>query len=135
MAATFRLQIVTPQETILDTEIEMAVLRTTEGDMGILANHIPLVAELAIGEMKIKSEGKDEIYYVSGGFLEVSREKTLVLADEAISLENLDVERAKRDAEIAKQKLLKLKEEKDIASMEKTLQEALTKVKIVERHM
>lgn len=135
MAATFRLQIVTPQETILDTEVEMVVLRTTEGDMGILANHIPLVAELAIGEMKIKSEGKDEIYYVSGGFLEVSREKTLVLADEAISLENLDVERARRDAEIAKQKLLKLKEEKDIASMEKTLQEALTKVKIVERHM
>ncbi len=131
--ATFNVEIITPHEVVLTKELERVILRTVEGDMGILANHAPFVSELAVGEMKLVGEGYEERYFVSGGFLEISREKTLILADEAINVKEIDLVRAKKDAEEAEAKLAKLKEEKDIAVTQKALQNALTKVKLAER--
>ncbi|RUA09552.1 MAG: ATP synthase F1 subunit epsilon [Fusobacteria bacterium] len=130
--ATFKLEVITPLKLVLESEVERVILRTTEGDMGILAKHAPLVAELAIGEMKIKSNGTEEIFFVSGGFLEISKERTLVLADEAINIKDIDVEKARKEAELAKQKLAKLKEDRDIAVTQRALESALTKVGMVE---
>ena len=132
--ATFKLEVITPIKKILEKEVEMIILRTTEGDMGVLANHAPFVAELAIGEMKIKSSGEEVAYFVSGGFIDISREQTTILADEAIEAKEIDVERAKQDAEVAQAKLTKLKEDRDIAATQKALQDALTKVKIGEQY-
>lgn len=131
--ATFNVEIITPHEVVLTKELEKVILRTVEGDMGILANHAPFVSELAVGEVKLVGEGYEERYFVSGGFLEISREKTLILADEAINVKEIDVVIAKKEAEAAKAKLAKLKEEKDIAVTQKALQDALTKVKLAER--
>jgi F-type H+-transporting ATPase subunit epsilon len=131
--ATFTVEIITPHEIVLKKELEKVILRTVEGDMGILANHAPFVSELALGEMKLVGEGYEERFFVSGGFLEISREKTLVLADEAINVKDIDLVRAKKEAEEAKAKLAKLKEEKDIAMTQKALQDALTKVRLAER--
>nr|P29709.2 RecName: Full=ATP synthase epsilon chain, sodium ion specific; AltName: Full=F-ATPase epsilon subunit, sodium ion specific; AltName: Full=Na(+)-translocating ATPase subunit epsilon [Propionigenium modestum]CAA41375.1 F1 subunit [Propionigenium modestum] len=133
--ATFKLEVVTPLKKVLDRDAEMVIMRTIEGDMGVMADHAPFVAELAVGEMKIKSANGEEAYFVSGGFLEISKEKTMILADEAIDVKEIDVERAKREAEIAKETLVKLKEDKDIAVTQKSLQEALTKVRIAEQYM
>lgn len=131
--ATFKFEILTPHDLVLAKDVERVILRTVEGDMGILANHAPFVSELAVGEMKVVAEDYEEKFFVSGGFLEISRDKTLILADEAINIKDIDVVMAKKQAEEAKAKLDKLKEDRDIAATEKTLQEALTKVKLAER--
>lgn len=133
--ATFKIEVITPQRKVLEQDAEFVMLRTTEGDMGILAGHSPFVAELAIGEMKVKNAGEEVIYFVSGGFLDVSTERTLILADEAMDIREIDVERTKKEAEVAKQKLTKLKEDRDIAMTQKALQEALTKVRLAEQHL
>jgi len=130
--ATFKLEVITPLKKVLEMEVERVILRTSEGDMGILAKHAPLVAELAVGEMKIKTDAGEERFFVAGGFLEVSRDRTLVLADEAININDIDVEVARKEAEFAKQKLAKLKEDRDIAVTQKALESALTKVGMVE---
>jgi F-type H+-transporting ATPase subunit epsilon len=130
--ATFKLEVITPLKKVLESEVERVILRTSEGDMGILAHHAPLVAELAVGEMKIKTEGGEERFFVAGGFLEISKDRTLVLADEAINVNDIDVEVARKEAELAKQKLAKLKEDRDIAVTQKALESALTKVGMVE---
>ena len=130
--ATFKLEVITPLKKVLESEVERVILRTSEGDMGILANHAPLVAELAVGEMKIKSNGTEERFFVAGGFLEISKDRTLVLADEAINIKDIDVEVARKEAELAKEKLAKLKEDRDIAITQKALESALTKVGMVE---
>ncbi|WP_319371359.1 ATP synthase F1 subunit epsilon [uncultured Ilyobacter sp.] len=132
--ATFKLEVITPIKKIIEKEVEMIILRTTEGDMGVLANHAPFVAEIAIGEMKIKSPDEEVAYFVSGGFIDISREQTTILADEAIDAREIDVATAKKDAEIAQAKLTKLKEDRDIASTQKALQDALTKVRIAEQY-
>ncbi len=133
--ATFKLEVVTPHKKVLSQEAEFVMLRTTEGDMGILAGHSPFVAELAIGEMKIKSSGEETRYFVSGGFLDISIERVMILADEAMDVKDIDLERTKKEAEVAKQKLAKLKEDRDIAATQKALQEALTKVRLAEQHL
>lgn len=131
--ATFKLEVITPLKLVLESEIDRVILRTTEGDMGVLANHAPLVAELAVGEMKVVfAKGKEERFFVSGGFLEISKDRTLVLADEAINIKDIDVETARKEAELAKQKLTKLKEGRDIAVTQRALESALTKVGMVE---
>ena len=130
--ATFKLEVITPLKKVLEVEAERVILRTSEGDMGILAKHAPLVAELAVGEMKIKFNGTEEKFFVAGGFLEISKDRTLVLADEAINIIDIDVELARKEAELAKQKLSKLKEDRDIAVTQKALNSALTKIGMVE---
>ena len=125
--ATFNVKVVTYQEKVLEQEADFLLVRTTEGDMGVLPNHSPFVAELAIGEMMIRLNGTEKSYFVSGGFLEISNNNVTILADEAMASELIDLERAKKEAEEAKAKLEKLKEDKDILMTEKNLNAALTK--------
>ncbi|WP_297406236.1 F0F1 ATP synthase subunit epsilon [uncultured Cetobacterium sp.] len=133
MANSFRLEVVTPLAKILSEEVEFIMIRTTDGDMGILANHSPFVAGLSTGEMKIRSNGKEDFFYVSGGFMEISNNVVTVLADEAMNIKDIDLEIARKEAQIAKEKLDKLAEDKDYANVQKILTQALTKVKIAER--
>lgn len=131
--ATFNVKVVTYQEKVLEQEADFLLVRTTEGDMGVLSNHSQFVAELAIGEMMIRLNGTEKSYFVSGGFLEISNNNVTILADEAMASELIDLERAKKEAEEAKAKLEKLKEDKDILMTEKNLNAALTKVRLAEK--
>ncbi|MBN1467956.1 MAG: ATP synthase F1 subunit epsilon [Fusobacteriaceae bacterium] len=132
--ATFNIEIVTPLEKVYKGEAEFVKLRTIVGDMGILAKHAPLVSELVMGEMTIRTEDRnEEKYFVSGGFLEISKDKTIILADEAINIKNIDVVQAQKEAEELKAKIAKMKEEKDLAQAEKSLQESLMKVQLGKR--
>ncbi|WP_294655083.1 ATP synthase F1 subunit epsilon [uncultured Fusobacterium sp.] len=130
---TFNVKVVTYQEKVLEQEADFLLVRTTEGDMGVLPNHSPFVAELAIGEMMIRLNGTEKSYFVSGGFLEISNNNVTILADEAMASELIDLERARKEAEEAKAKLEKLKEDKDILMTEKNLNAALTKVRLAEK--
>ncbi|MGL5428112.1 MAG: ATP synthase F1 subunit epsilon, partial [Cetobacterium sp.] len=123
----------TPLHKVLSEEVNFVMLRTTEGDMGILPNHSPFVAGLATGEMKVRNNGQEKFYYVSGGFVEISNNVVTILADEAMDVKDIDLEAARKEAQIAKEKLEKSAEDMDIANVQKTLTQALTKVKLAER--
>jgi F-type H+-transporting ATPase subunit epsilon len=132
--ATFNLEIITPLEVVYRGEAEFVKLRTIVGDMGILAHHAPLVSELVLGQMMIRTEDKvEENFFISGGFLEISKEKTVILADDAMNVKDIDVVLAKREVEELKAKMEKIKEEKDLAQAEKSLQESLMKVQLGQR--
>ena len=133
MADSFNLEAITPSGIIFQTTAEFLMLRTTSGDLGIMANHMPLVTELTYGEMVVKT-GQGEIrYYVQGGFLEINKEKVLILGDEIIESSQIDVERARKEKEIEESRLTKLREEEDIARANKRIQENLMKIKIGSR--
>ena len=132
--ANFRLEIVTPSGKIYSNDVEFVLVRTTEGDIGILANHSPFVAGLAVGEMIVREEkGKEIPYYVSGGFLEINCNKVIVLVDEAMLASEIDLENARKEAAFAEEKLKKLTEDKNIILTQKSLHEALVKVSIAEK--
>lgn len=95
MPAKFRLEIVTPDRKFYEDNIESLVIKTPEGEIGILANHIPMVAAIAIGPIKIYHDGKCLEAAVTSGYLEVTREKTIMLVDAAEWPDEIDEGRAK----------------------------------------
>lgn len=131
--ATFKIKVVTYEEKVLEQEAEFVLVRTTEGDMGILPNHSPFIAGLSTGEMKIRLNGKEEKYFVSEGLLEISNNVATIIATEAIPADQLDVERAKKEVEELKAKLAKMQEDKDILLTQKNLHKALMKVQVAEK--
>lgn len=131
--ATFKIKVVTYEEKVLEQEAEFVLVRTTEGEMGILPNHSPFIAGLSTGEMKIRLNGKEEKYFVSEGLLEISNNVVTIIATEAIPADQLDVERAKKEVEELKAKLAKMQEDKDILLTQKNLHKALMKVQVAEK--
>ena len=82
MAAEFRLSIITPEKTFYDDETSMVIVRTTEGDIGILANHTSLVASLPSGPVKIKNQdGTFKIAALSSGIIKVGGNKVSIIAN------------------------------------------------------
>ena len=132
--ANFKLEIVGPSGKVYSNDVEFVLVRTTEGDMGILPNHSPFVAGLAIGEMMVREEkGKEISYYISEGFLEINNNKVIILADEAILSTDIDIEVARKEAALAEERLKKLTEDKNLLMARKSLHEALVKVSIAEK--
>ncbi|NOT33213.1 MAG: ATP synthase F1 subunit epsilon [Candidatus Eisenbacteria bacterium] len=82
MSNTFTLMVLTPERTVFEGAVEYVEVPGTEGYLGVLANHAPLVSGLAAGKLKVrKPGGAIETFEVSGGFFEVSQNQATVLAD------------------------------------------------------
>lgn len=133
--ALFNLEIVTPLKVAYREEVKMVIVRTVDGDMGILPNHAPLVTALAVGEMTIRKEDGNQQYFIAGGFLEISKDKVVILADKAVRAEDIDIEEEKRKQAIMEAKAAKLQEDREIVLLQKELQEVLMKIQIGEKLM
>ena len=105
---TIKFEIVTPERVVLKTEVLQATIPTATGEITILPHHVPLVAILRPGviEVKTTNNAEVEIMAVSGGFVEVLKNKIVILADTAEKASDLNEERiaqAKQAAEKLKQ--------------------------------
>jgi F-type H+-transporting ATPase subunit epsilon len=83
MASKFSLEVVTPDEIFYKDDVEMVIFRTTEGDRAVLKNHIPFVSGLKKGELRIKLDGKFKEANILEGFVNVQKEKTVILTQSA----------------------------------------------------
>ena len=101
--ATFQCRVVSARESLFEGDISMLIATGTEGELGIMAGHTPLITLLKPGPMQVKTAtGEDEIIYVSGGVLEVQPKVVTVWADTAHRATNLDeakIAEARREAE------------------------------------
>lgn len=90
-----KFEIVTPERVVLKEEITQITLPTKAGEITVLPDHIPLVSSLVPGVVHVKKkDGQEEIMSISGGFLEVLKDKVVILADTAERAEELDFDRA-----------------------------------------
>lgn len=95
--------ITTPSRTLVNEKVDSLTLPTSLGEITILKNHIPLVANLRPGEVKYKVNGQEKFFAVSGGFIEVKENnKVIVLADTAEFGHEIDIDRAQKAREDAK---------------------------------
>ncbi len=94
--ATIKLEIVTPDRgEVLGKDIDMLIVRSTAGELGILPKHARLLTELLPHAMRIKVGGNEELVAIGGGFMEVTPDKITILADAAELPDFIDVDRAK----------------------------------------
>ncbi len=109
--ATIRLDIVSPDKgEIFSRDIDMLIVRSTAGELGILPRHANLLTELLPHAMRIKVDGGENLVALGGGFMEVTPEKITVLADSAELPENIDVERAQRAKKRAEERIAQYKQ-------------------------
>ena len=95
MAGKLHVEIVTGERVILtEDDVDMVLVPGGAGMLGILPQHAPLVTTLSLGELRLKKGGTEQSILVFGGFMEVSNNKVLVLADTAERVEELDLARA-----------------------------------------
>lgn len=85
MTKTFKLEIVTPEKLVFSDELTSLVVPAYEGYLGVLAGHTPLLCTLKSGYIEIKNEKQEIRYKTTGGFMEVTPQKTIVLVEDIVS--------------------------------------------------
>lgn len=127
---TFKLKIVTPKGIYREVEVEMLNLKTTSGQIGILANHMPLASGIAISDMNYIIDGKREIFAIAGGFVYVNESETTIIANGIESQEEIDLRRAEEAKARAEKRLSSPLNEMDVMRAEIALKKAITRIKV-----
>ncbi|MFT9372680.1 F0F1 ATP synthase subunit epsilon [Liquorilactobacillus hordei] len=128
--------VVTPDGNVYESQTRLAVFKTTVGEIGILPNHIPLIASLEIDEVRIKVQGTDDKFdeiAVSGGFVEFSNNVATVVANSAEKKENIDANRATKARERAERRLETAKQNNDVDTAKRaeiSLRKAVNRINI-----
>jgi len=129
---TIAVSIVTPDGPVHNSEVEMVVTKATSGEIGVSAGHVPLVAPLAIGSVRLKNgTSTTEKFAVSGGFLEVRPDQVTVLAQAAESANEIDVDRALKAKQRAEERLNQKREANiDHKRAELALRRAMNRISV-----
>jgi F-type H+-transporting ATPase subunit epsilon len=131
--STFQVEIVTPERKVYEETANMVSVTGVEGELGILPNHIPLVTPLRIAPVTIKRNGQVDVIAVNGGFIEVRKDKVVILAESAEMARDINVERAEAAKQRAQQRLAAKQDEVDFRRAELALQRAMNRLNISKR--
>jgi F-type H+-transporting ATPase subunit epsilon len=134
--ATMRLQLVTPERTVLTEEVDSLVCPTSDGQITILPGHVPLIATLVSGELVAKNSDEHNIH-VAGGFVQVQNggKEIVVLADTAEHFYEIDLARAE-EAKLQAEKTLQEQNlsDEEYALAASMLQRNLSRIHIARKH-
>ena len=129
-----RLEVVTPERAVLEDDVDMVIAPGSEGYLGILPHHAPLLTALGPGEFRVKKGGIEEILAVFGGFMDVRADRVVVLTEAAEPAEDIDAQRAQAARERAQEMLQAgTLSAADEARARASLQRALLRIRVSER--
>jgi F-type H+-transporting ATPase subunit epsilon len=128
------LEIVTPERLVYSDMVDAVVVPGSQGELGVLPHHAPLVSTLGVGELRFRKSGIEESFAIVGGFLQVRPDKVVVMAETADLAGEIDLakaEEARREAERALES--GYVEGADLAAARAALQQALLRIRVAER--
>ncbi|OIB04186.1 F0F1 ATP synthase subunit epsilon [Paenibacillus sp. LC231] len=130
--STILLEIVTPDRLVYSEQVNSVTVRGVEGELGILPGHISFVTPLQIAPVYVKIGNQRTPFAVQGGFVEVRKDKIVILAESAEKAEEIDLERAEAAKERAETRLNAKgrQDEVDHRRAEMALQRALNRIKV-----
>ena len=129
-----QLEIVTPERLAYSDTVDSVQLPGSEGEMGVLPHHAPLIATLGVGELRIRKGGEEEAFAIVGGFVQVRPDKVVVMAETADLASEIDLEAAqaaRREAERALEE--GFTEDADLARARAAMERALLRIRVAER--
>jgi F-type H+-transporting ATPase subunit epsilon len=131
-----KLKIVTPEKVLFENSVAQVSISTTMGEITILPNHIPLVSQLASGEIIIKTDkGEEGLMAISGGFVEVLPDQVVILADTAERAEDIDEERAEQARQQAVEILkTKVADSEAFAMFTAKIEKELARLKVARKY-
>ena len=128
------LEIVTPERQVYSDTVDSVQVPGSEGELGVLPHHAPLVSTLGVGELRFRKDGTEESFAIVGGFLQVRPDRVVVLAETADLASDIDLEKAqeaRREAERALES--GFHEGADLSAARAQLQQALLRIRVAER--
>jgi F-type H+-transporting ATPase subunit epsilon len=133
MAATLKLEIVTPDAKVFSEDVEMVTLPGVEGEMGIYPQHVPLLTQIVAGEIIARKGGRDYFLAIGEGFVEVTGDHVAILADMAIRAENSDEAKAVEARRRAEARLAGHLDDEQAASVQAALAHSMAQLKVKRR--
>ena len=134
MANTLKLEIVTPEAKTYSEEVEMVTLPASEGEMGVLPQHTPLMTQILPGEVVVRKDGKDSYLAVGEGFVQITGERVAIMTDMAIRAENIDEAAAEQAKQRAEARLAERLDDEETAMVNAALARSLAQLKVKRRH-
>lgn len=126
----FVLEIVTPDKKFFEEEVDMAIVRGKEGDIGILKNHTPLVTVLGVGRIKIQQGEEIKEATIASGYVEIQKDKTTIITDAAEWPHEIDVKRAETAKERAEKRLSSKEDGVDVTRAKLALLKAINRINV-----
>lgn len=102
---TIRCEIVSQDRTVFEGDVDIVVIPGTDGEMGILPNHAPLLSTIRMGVIKVRQAGLEQLFTITGGLVEVQPTIVTILADAAENIAEIDLARAEEAKRRAEQRL------------------------------
>lgn len=130
---TFHFTLSTPDAVLFDDEAELVSFETPDGEIGVMANHMPLVSLISPGIMTIKSKSGDQTLATGEGFVKTSDNKVQAFAQTAEFAESIDEERAIEAKKQAEDLMAKKEDEVSLADATALLERNVARLKVVER--
>jgi F-type H+-transporting ATPase subunit epsilon len=133
MAATLKLEIVTPEETVYSEEVEMVTLPAVVGQIGVYPQHTPLMTQMVPGEIIVRKNGRD-VFIASGeGLIEVTADRVSVLTDLAVAADRIDEAKAEEARRRAEARLREKLSDEEVASVNASLARSLAQLHVKRR--
>jgi F-type H+-transporting ATPase subunit epsilon len=131
--ATLKLEIVTPEAKIYSEDVDMVTLPGVEGEMGVYPMHIPLMTQVAAGEICARRNGQDHFLAVGEGFVEITGERVAILTDMAIKADDINEARAEEARKRAEARLAEKLTEEETVTVQAALMHSLTQLNVKRR--
>lgn len=130
-----QLEVVTPEKVMVSQEVDIVVAPGSLGEFGVLEGHVPFLSGIVPGELRYSSGSQTEHFVVTTGFAEVSDNRVSILVDAAEKAAEIDVERARKAMERAKERLARERSAEDIdfARAEAALKRAIVRMRVAEK--
>ena len=134
MAKTIRLEIVTPKGIAYSDNVDIVTLRSVEGQIGILPNHVRLMTQLVPGELIVRKGGRAEFLAVGGGLVEVRGDRVSIATDMAIAVEDINEAAVEEARQRAAARLRDKISSEEVAVVNASLVRSLAQLRVKRRH-
>jgi F-type H+-transporting ATPase subunit epsilon len=134
MAATLKLEIVTPSAKAFADDVEMVTLTGIDGEMGIYPEHMPVMTQLVAGEICARKNGENIYLAVGDGFVQITGTRVAVLTDMAIKADDIDEAAAEAAQQKAEARLAQKLSDEETATVQAALVHASTQIKVKRLH-
>ncbi len=134
MAATLKLEIVTPDAIVYSKDVQMVTLPAIEGQIGILPRHVPVLTRLVPGEIIVRANEEEEFLAIGEGLVEITGERVAIVTDMAVAAKDIDEARAEEARQRAAARLRDKISDEEVATVNASLARSLARLRVKRRH-
>ena len=134
MAATLKLEIVTPAATVYSEDVQMVTLPAVDGQIGIFPRHVPVLTRIVPGEIIVRKNGENDFLAVGEGLVEITGDRIAIVTDMAVAAKDIDEARVEEARQRAAARLRDKISDAEVATVNASLARSLAQLRVKRRH-